>query len=121
MSASQPAQRQTPRASRSRFSLNAPRPIFLGWTAMILTAGFGYYYVKTKNLAKRKELMREERLAMIEARQDGRPDDDDAMQRHLVKEQRRAQASTEPGQRSPLQNLLDQINKQTSQRRRAES
>ncbi|PWN25908.1 hypothetical protein BDZ90DRAFT_53743 [Jaminaea rosea] len=38
-------------SSTPRLDLNRPRPIFLGWTALIFVAGFGYYYAKQSNLA----------------------------------------------------------------------
>ncbi len=50
-------------APRSRgINTNSPKFIFLGWTALVFVAGFGYYTVKTRNTAKAQEFLRRSRL-----------------------------------------------------------
>lgn len=108
---------------KPRFSFNASRSIFLSWVGIILIASSGYFYIKTNNLAKRKELMQIERTLAAQAdTEEQAGGEDEARRRRLIQEQRRAQAATTGSadeQKSPLQSLLDQINRQTTQRRRA--
>lgn len=98
-------------SSTTRLDLNRPRPIFLGWTALIFVAGFGYYYAKQSNLAKRKEIMR----AGGETGTNGGQGEQTAS----AAEGRGGRGGA-AGERSPLQALIDQVNRQTSQRRRAD-
>ncbi|PWN20565.1 hypothetical protein BCV69DRAFT_299047 [Microstroma glucosiphilum] len=144
----------SPSSSSSRPSwsarLNAPRPIFLGWTAMIFIAGTSYWFVKERNLQKRKTIMRREaeekrrELATnseisgggisqsgtggsdVEG-EDGERTKEASLARYLAQgERRERQESGQAGvggagagaAQSPLQSLLNQLNRQTSQRRR---
>ncbi|CAO1624593.1 unnamed protein product [Sympodiomycopsis kandeliae] len=109
--------KQSPTSWTSR--LNAPKPIFLGWTGMILLAGCGYAYAKSLNTTKKKNMMREAEMNRL-----NNAGDQEAMQKYLEKEHRREQqvgsASSHGGNTSmsPWQTLVYQFNRQTSGRDR---
>lgn len=111
-------------STTNRFSFNAPRPIFYGWTAMIFVTGYGYYYAKQRNYAKRKQLMGEEAVeknaAAIASREGLSQEaaEEKALARYRQGEARRQEMEDATKPQSPLQSFLDQLNKQTTQRSR---
>ncbi|KAE8220498.1 hypothetical protein CF319_g5987 [Tilletia indica] len=36
---------------------NRPRTVFIGWASLTVLTGLGYYFVKTRNTAKKKKFM----------------------------------------------------------------
>ncbi|KDN52335.1 hypothetical protein K437DRAFT_266698 [Tilletiaria anomala UBC 951] len=86
-----------PPALRSFY--NTPRFIFLSWTALVFSAGFGYYIAKARNTAKAHDFLRKARIE--QAQQSGTVSDAELQQIAQQQSQRKVSSN----EKSPAQSL----------------
>lgn len=91
---------------------DAPRPIFLGFTALTVVAGFGYYTVKQSNLEKKKAIMRDEDISR--AREKGLSVTEIERKDEARRRAEERSQQNQTGEKSPIQSLLGQLSRQTS-------